>query len=123
MLTMTFCIIDVVFYRHETAYEVRMSDWSSDVCSSDLHAGVDVEIPERFVRNVGVAQRALVLGNMRGHRLAIELARGHEHQFESRVPGNQPDQLRSRSEERRGGKECVSTCRSRWSPYHYKKHK
>src|SRR3546814_11584683 len=26
-----------------------------------------------------------------------------------------------RSEERRGGKECVSTCRSRWSPYHYKK--
>src|SRR3546814_14000748 len=87
------------------------------------HAGVDVEIPERFVRNVGVAQRALVLGNMRGHRLAIELARGHEPQFESRVPGNQPDQLRSRSEERRGGKECVSTCRSRWSPYHYKKHK
>src|SRR3546814_15858739 len=27
----------------------------------------------------------------------------------------------SRSEERRVGKECVSTCRSRWSPYHYKK--
>src|SRR3546814_489965 len=50
---------------------------------------------ERLVRNVGVAQRALVLGNMRGHRLAIELARGHEHQFEPRVPGNQPDQLRS----------------------------
>src|SRR3546814_15269460 len=30
---------------------------------------------------------------------------------------------RSRSEERRVGKECVSTCRSRWSPYHYKKKK
>src|SRR3546814_16710192 len=29
--------------------------------------------------------------------------------------------LRCRSEERRVGKECVSTCRSRWSPYHYKK--
>src|SRR3546814_18930817 len=29
--------------------------------------------------------------------------------------------LRMRSEERRVGKECVSTCRSRWSPYHYKK--
>src|SRR3546814_15675566 len=28
----------------------------------------------------------------------------------------------ARSEERRVGKECVSTCRSRWSPYHYKKH-
>src|SRR3546814_12596711 len=30
---------------------------------------------------------------------------------------------RVRSEERRVGKECVSTCRSRWSPYHYKKKK
>src|SRR3546814_18476123 len=30
---------------------------------------------------------------------------------------------RRRSEERRVGKECVSTCRSRWSPYHYKKHR
>src|SRR3546814_19927250 len=30
---------------------------------------------------------------------------------------------RRRSEERRVGKECVSTCRSRWSPYHYKKNK
>src|SRR3546814_19163902 len=29
----------------------------------------------------------------------------------------------SRSEERRVGKECVSTCRSRWSPYHYNKKK
>src|SRR3546814_17823159 len=32
--------------------------------------------------------------------------------------GRQPDQLAARSEERRVGKECVSTCRSRWSPYH-----
>src|SRR3546814_13503507 len=31
------------------------------------------------------------------------------------------DDLSARSEERRVGKECVSTCRSRWSPYHYKK--
>src|SRR3546814_12607097 len=31
--------------------------------------------------------------------------------------------FQSRSEERRVGKECVSTCRSRWSPYHYKKKK
>src|SRR3546814_10080972 len=30
----------------------------------------------------------------------------------------QPDGSRFRSEERRVGKECVSTCRSRWSPYH-----
>src|SRR3546814_14838319 len=47
--------------------------------------------------------------------------------FESRfacakrsMPGR-AEQLRARSEERRVGKECVSTCRSRWSPYHSKK--
>src|SRR3546814_19870025 len=34
-------------------------------------------------------------------------------------PGSPP--MQRRSEERRVGKECVSTCRSRWSPYHYKK--
>src|SRR3546814_20320291 len=33
----------------------------------------------------------------------------------------QSDRRLRRSEERRVGKECVSTCRSRWSPYHYKK--
>src|SRR3546814_19202683 len=32
-----------------------------------------------------------------------------------------PQKSRGRSEERRVGKECVRTCRSRWSPYHYKK--
>src|SRR3546814_20573502 len=42
---------------------------------------------------------------------------------EGRNPWTQPFQNRNRrrSEERRVGKECVSTCRSRWSPYHYKK--
>src|SRR3546814_17268557 len=38
----------------------------------------------------------------------------------SNIPHSGGDQAR-RSEERRVGKECVSTCRSRWSPYHYKK--
>src|SRR3546814_18433978 len=36
-------------------------------------------------------------------------------------PFGSPSLLAYRSEERRVGKECVSTCRSRWSPYHYKK--
>src|SRR3546814_12831922 len=39
------------------------------------------------------------------------------------VPEKPVRRLGDRSEERRGGKECVSTCRSRWSPYHYKKTK
>src|SRR3546814_11667855 len=41
--------------------------------------------------------------------------------LEARINAYVPATLRARSEERRVGKECVSTCRSRWSPYHYKK--
>src|SRR3546814_7606699 len=32
-----FAIMIVFFFKQETAYELRISDWSSDVCSSDLH--------------------------------------------------------------------------------------
>src|SRR3546814_15086352 len=38
----------------------------------------------------------------------------------STEPVRSPTAFNGRSEERRLGKECVSTCRSRWSPYHYK---
>src|SRR3546814_18811983 len=76
---------------------MRISDWSSDVCSSDLLA-------ERF----GVSR-----GPVR------EACRGLERSGLIRFVANRG----VRSEERRVGKECVSTCRSRWSPYHYKKKK
>src|SRR3546814_8914821 len=78
----------VFFFKQKTAYELRISDWSSDVCSADLLG------PGRW------ACRA-------------------SHGAETR---QQEDPATStsttRSEERRVGKECVSTCRSRWSPYH-----
>src|SRR3546814_20121237 len=63
-------------------------------------------------------------GLVRAHRdrAAVRFA---EHDFLIREVaerlGERLDDVRS--EERRVGKECVSTCRSRWSPYHYKKHK
>src|SRR3546814_1250563 len=72
------------FFKQKTAYEMRISDWSSDVCSSDLPS-------PRFVR--------------------ILPAR-------IRPPSSSATRAPIRSEERRVGKECVSTCRSRWSPYH-----
>src|SRR3546814_11705906 len=75
---------------------MRISDWSSDVCSSDLS-----EKPMALSRRT---QSPRASGNRSS---AAELAREHL------KPG--------RSEERRVGKECVSTCRSRWSPYHEKK--
>src|SRR3546814_16618998 len=81
------------FFKQKTAYEMRISDWSSDVCSSDLLAELVAVPPGGGLLRQGQNDRG---GLRRG------------------APG-------SRSEERRVGKECVSTCRSRWSPYHSKK--
>src|SRR3546814_1351362 len=77
------------FFKQKTAYEMRISEWSSDVCSSDLR-------PDQ----VAVA------------RPHSQLRRHAREQRRARLDADH------RSEERRVGKECVSTCRSRWSPYH-----
>src|SRR3546814_3871281 len=97
------------FFKQKTAYEMRISDWSSDVCSSDLDA-----IPAlawAAVLRVDVAlEQAHVLGLQLG---GLHVVAG--------VPLQRIDLAQLavlRSEERRVGKECVSTCRSRWSPYH-----
>src|SRR3546814_6230072 len=79
------------FFKQKTAYEMRISDWSSDVCSSDLD---------------------VVFG--------FELARREIPRLRAQAPGfvERTVDVEVKSEERRVGKECVSTCRSRWSPYH-----
>src|SRR3546814_1379890 len=91
------------FFKQKTAYEMRISDWSSDVCSSDLrNAGRKL--------NKTSSHRRAMFGNM-----AASLIK-HE-QITTTLP--KAKELKPlRSEERRVGKECVSTCRSRWSPYH-----
>src|SRR3546814_6991740 len=86
------------FFKQKTAYEMRISDWSSDVCSSDL------PIASRFVPG------DVLLHEQSGWRL--EILEGDSRRV---------TRLRLRSEERRVGKECVSTCRYRWSRYHSKK--
>src|SRR3546814_2257442 len=90
------------FFKQKTAYEMRISDWSSDVCSSDL-AGCGTN---RFTAN---RQSAAGLG-LEG------FARSRRVKGGASLPMNEI--ASPRSEERRVGKECVSTCRSRWSPYH-----
>src|SRR3546814_2717728 len=90
------CCLSFFFFKQKTAYEMRISDWSSDVCSSDL-----VEVGGLVVRDV----RALVVPDNALSENLLGLS------FLTKL----------RSEERRVGKECVSTCRSRWSPYHQKK--
>src|SRR3546814_3387409 len=102
------------FFKQKTAYEMRISDWSSDVCSSDLARMRDIhrrkvdgphEILTAKGRWIRVANSLTADGWVVGVRTDITESKRAE------------DNLR-RSEERRVGKECVSTCRSRWSPYH-----
>src|SRR3546814_20177442 len=86
---------------------MRISDWSSDVCSSDLIAitfAAPLFMPAFSVvflrERVGAARWAAVVVGLIGVLLILQPA------------GT------GRSEERRVGQECVSTCRSRWSPFH-----
>src|SRR3546814_9238758 len=107
------CVIDFVVlsffvFKQKTAYEMRISDWSSDVCSSDLHVAWEDVGAHQFADCIAVFEHAMlerfvVAGFFRVGQPDIE--RHHA-------------TLDVRSEERRVGKECVSTCRSRWSPYH-----
>src|SRR3546814_13936278 len=98
---------------------MRISDWSSDVCSSDLphlHAKSGSLSP---LKHFAYDLRDIVKRQpLPGYRLTIEQCVGGP-EILSFVP-TEPDALGipRRSEERRVGKECVSTCRSRWSPYH-----
>src|SRR3546814_5537806 len=95
----------VFFFKQKTAYEMRISDWSSDVCSSDLGKNVLLLKPGKHVG--GMVSGGLGATDV-GNAGAIG---GYSREFFDRVQAH-------RSEERRVGKECVSTCRSRWSPYH-----
>src|SRR3546814_3449227 len=103
------------FFKQKTAYEMRISDWSSDVCSSDLdHVARPIEAAVPFVgrqrplgntilrRIVAIVEKVTLVKPGDDRETADTLVDLHQ---------------RDRSEERRVGKEGVSTCRSRWSPY------
>src|SRR3546814_9273948 len=93
------------FFKQETAYEMRISDWSSDVCSSDLQT-VDLASADRN-QSVCAACNDHILARLDGLNRSGLLHNAGRHAG-----------VFNRSEERRVGKEGVSTCRSRWSPYH-----
>src|SRR3546814_16733254 len=97
---------------------MRISDWSSDVCSSDLLA---LDYRTKFHHDVVVD---IVCFRKLGHNEQDTPSLTQPLMYKSigKHPGTRKvyaDKLvAQRSEERRVGKECVSTCRSRWSPYH-----
>src|SRR3546814_16680521 len=101
---------------------MRISDWSSDVCSSDLPcARRQLGRLAVITRTQRTAESSRLVRDDSATRRAARLHAGGR---TVRISLRQPQGsrlLRLRSEERRVGKECVSTCRSRWSQYHYKK--
>src|SRR3546814_4267109 len=110
---------------------MRISDWSSDGCSSDLLMG----LPQERTRDFMAWEHKLLHEHdlqevIKGTRAVVDYLR---EQIEDRKKNPRDDLIsygieiqkdgrslseNERSEERRVGKECVSTCRSRWSPYH-----
>src|SRR3546814_19672540 len=99
---------------------MRISDWSSDVCSSDLTVNQRDSLflrcfsfflfPKGYTETGGRLKSA-------SHRIIHCLVLFQYYEASLSVHLNIQD-ASFRSEERRVGKECVSTCRSRWSPYH-----
>src|SRR3546814_11344078 len=70
-----------------------------------------------FRRFLEALERQLVLGEVDA-LILLETSRQEFHQLGVEILAAQEGVAVGRSEERRVGKECVSTCRSRWSPYH-----
>src|SRR3546814_8902614 len=102
------CFYVFCCFKQKTAYELRISDWSSDVCSSDLlQPAADTRRALRCQgpRRRGYSPQAQARSTMMPPTVTEDIGLGR------RCPRV------VRSEERRVGKECVSTCRSLLSRY------
>src|SRR3546814_2918240 len=88
-----YCRVYFFFFRQKTAYEMRISDWSSDVCFRSVEGSNPT-------------------GSFKDRGMTVAISHAAWEGAKAVVC--------ARSEERSVGQECVSTCRSRWSPYHYK---
>src|SRR3546814_14807275 len=142
-------VLWLFFFKQKTAYEMRISDWSSDVGSSYLFqsarlsggAALLVLQGDRddwvSLQQCQDAVHAMIVG---GQAASMRIVPGALHAFDradvppTPIPGaitsttfptiymtDTGISIDPRSEERRVGKECVSTCRARWTTYHEKK--
>src|SRR3546814_14168304 len=103
---------------------MRISDWSSDVCSSDLSFLEDLDSTNGTqVNGKTITKHPLSHGDVitigrNTLKYEAEASAGDDFEKTMILKPGQYGAAFERSEERRVGKECVSTCRSRWSPYH-----
>src|SRR3546814_18635392 len=101
---------------------MRISDWSSDVCSSDLAVVLHQQDADRPAVHDGTRNDRACVHHHHVDRVAVRRQRMRNEAVISGIAhGRVEEAVDIRSAERRVGKECVSTCRSRWSPYYIKK--
>src|SRR3546814_13432843 len=126
------CCHCVFFFKQKTAYEMRISDWSSDVCSSDLFPNdllLELDRMEFFVYETGERVKAkvrpivIITSNNEQELPDAFLRRCFFHfiKFPDKetmqdivdvhFPGLKTELVKEREEERHVGKECVSPCR------------
>src|SRR3546814_11643299 len=113
------CVLtQLLLFKQKTGYELRFSDWSSDVCSSDLIGRQRLHVCRGKLRGDANHHRTCAAG------IVLAETRQCLADVLVRLSGQQRPglhSLRMRSDERRVGKECVSPCSYRWSPCHEKK--
>src|SRR3546814_17990492 len=97
---------------------MRISDWSSDVCSSDLALPEEMVYAIKRSGDVTAAAPSAENPDLRLHSEAHERKLIMDVLQKAKYNKSKAAQMLNRSEERRVGKECVSTCRSRWSQAH-----
>src|SRR3546814_12885318 len=136
------------FFKQTTEYEMRISDWSSDGCSSDLGIAVALDlVGEAVVLVLTIADQAgqffvetdpkhALAVRIEGHiiaelrrdgdaslainrcKIGARISAGRHNRHRCRPRFAPPGKTSPRSDERRVGNECVHTGRSRWSPDH-----
>src|SRR3546814_1151449 len=112
MISLYYCF----FVNQKTAYDMRSSDWSSDVCSSDLTETVELHAFGLGHGGDGALQRFGVEPLAHFHQCVQRGVEDLQGEVCHRIV-LADGELTERSEERRVGKECVSTCRYRVLPY------
>src|SRR3546814_14633342 len=129
----------IFFFKQKTAYEMRISDWSSDVCSSDLGQPKSAGGAFHGIQCKGKDSR--YGGEVTEEKLRAEIAKAEEfdpplanwtlvttakkdaaiQEVARKISVERAAAGKFRSEERLVGKGVVSTCRSGWWPYNKKK--
>src|SRR3546814_15761634 len=123
-------MVFLFFFKQKTAYEMRISDWSSDVCSSDLRDDeVRHILQEQIDGRVGIGlvipfhPKIEIVGEIRLEARLVARSPQGAHALACADIQNRPEHIKTSTEEGPVGNECVSTCRYRCDPHHYKRTK